>query len=62
MRLVCHDAPADAGKDDWKVNISGVTEADVDANYQAVITGAQNGTYSTYGPIVLNHELSECCR
>ncbi|GFZ52284.1 Chitin deacetylase [Saitozyma sp. JCM 24511] len=44
--------------DDWKVNISGVTEADVDANYQAVITGAQNGTYSTYGPIVLNHELN----
>lgn len=60
MLLVRPEFSADAVKDDWKVNISGVTEADVDANYQAVITGAQNGTYSTYGPIVLNHELSEC--
>jgi len=44
--------------DDWKVGTNGVTEADVDANYQSFITSMQNGSYATYGPIVLNHELN----
>jgi len=33
---------------DWEVgSVAGVTPATVDANYQALITAAQNGTYNT---------------
>ena len=36
-----------------------MTPADVDMNYQAVINKTMNGTYTSYGPVVLTHELSE---
>ncbi len=51
-------------QEDWKVGANdGVTSADVDAKYEAIINKTTNGTYSTHGPIVLSHELSESsCR
>lgn len=45
--------------DDWAAGTDGVTEQDVTDNYQAVIDKAGNGTYTTHGPVVLNHELSK---
>lgn len=45
--------------EDWKVGANdGVTPADVDMNYQAVINKTMNGTYTSYGPVVLTHELT----
>ncbi|KAL7420139.1 chitin deacetylase [Cryptotrichosporon argae] len=50
----------DHDTDDWKqaVPSDNVTAADVDANYEGIIAGASNGSYATYGPVVLNHELN----
>ena len=47
--------------EDWKIGVpaDNVTAQTVDSNYQGVIAGTKNGTYTTHGPIVLNHELSE---
>ncbi|OCF57823.1 hypothetical protein L486_05288 [Kwoniella mangroviensis CBS 10435] len=46
--------------EDWKTSTAGsnVTEADITANYQAVVSKASNGTYKASGPIVLTHELT----
>lgn len=44
---------------DWEAGTNGVTEQDVINNYQSVIDKAGNGTYTTHGPVVLNHELSK---
>ena len=44
--------------EDWRINTNGVTEADIDANYEAYIQQGQNGTWSQHGPVILNHELS----
>ncbi|WWC93205.1 hypothetical protein V866_000038 [Kwoniella sp. B9012] len=46
--------------EDWRAGAAGsnVTEADVTANYQAVVSKVANGTYKTSGPIVLTHELT----
>jgi hypothetical protein len=49
-------------KDDWEANTNGVTPAMIDANYQGIIDMALNGTFNTYGPVVLNHELGESSR
>jgi len=43
---------------DWEVGENNITEADVDANYQALIDRAQNGTFATTGTIMLTHELN----
>ncbi|KAF8129025.1 carbohydrate esterase family 4 protein [Boletus edulis] len=43
---------------DWRANTGNITVADVDANYQALIQGAQNGTFSNAGTIMLTHELN----
>ncbi|KAH7907452.1 hypothetical protein BJ138DRAFT_972184, partial [Hygrophoropsis aurantiaca] len=43
---------------DWEEGTDGYTAADVDANYQALIANAQNGTFSTAGTIMLTHELT----
>lgn len=45
--------------DDWAAGTNGITEQDVTNNYQSVIDKAGNGTYTTHGPVVLNHELSK---
>lgn len=45
--------------EDWRIGTNNVTAADIDANYEGFIQMAQNGTWSNYGPVVLNHELSE---
>ncbi|WVQ73106.1 hypothetical protein IAR50_002670 [Cryptococcus sp. DSM 104548] len=44
--------------DDWAAGSDGITEEDVNNNYQTVIDAAGKGNYSTHGPIVLNHELT----
>lgn len=46
--------------EDWRINTGNppVTQADIDANYQAVIDKAGNGTYSQRGLIMLTHELN----
>ncbi|WWC65510.1 uncharacterized protein I303_108128 [Kwoniella dejecticola CBS 10117] len=46
--------------EDWRAGAAGsnVTEADVTANYQAVISKVSNGTYKSSGPMVLTHELT----
>ncbi|OXH34185.1 chitin deacetylase 2 [Cryptococcus neoformans] len=44
--------------DDWAAGTNGITEQDVTNNYQSVIDKAGNGTYTTHGPVVLNHELT----
>ncbi|RSH89581.1 hypothetical protein EHS25_002132 [Saitozyma podzolica] len=44
-------------KDDWEANTNGVTPAMIDANYQGIIDMALNGSFNTFGPVVLNHEL-----
>ncbi|KAF7982981.1 hypothetical protein HWV62_24580 [Athelia sp. TMB] len=45
---------------DWQVGAPGatVTAAQVDANYQNLITSAGNGTFNTAGTIMLTHELT----
>ncbi|KAI9459537.1 carbohydrate esterase family 4 protein [Boletus coccyginus] len=43
---------------DWEAGTGGYTDADVDANYQALVTAAQQGTFNTGGTIILAHELS----
>ncbi|KIR29893.1 chitin deacetylase 2 [Cryptococcus deuterogattii 99/473] len=43
---------------DWEAGTNGVTQQDVTNNYQSVIDKAGNGTYTTHGPVVLNHELT----
>ena len=44
--------------DDWRIGTNNVTAADIDANYERFIQQAQNGTWATNGPVILNHELS----
>jgi hypothetical protein len=34
----------------------------IDANYQGIIDMALNGSFNTFGPVVLNHELGELIR
>lgn len=43
--------------DDWKVGVDGVTQAQVQANYDDLFTAAANGTFSTHGTIMLTHEI-----
>ncbi|KZP15538.1 carbohydrate esterase family 4 protein [Athelia psychrophila] len=43
---------------DWQVGSTATTPAQVDANYQALITSAGNGTFNTQGTIILTHELN----
>lgn len=44
---------------DWQVGSGdGVTAADVDANYEALIQRAENGTFNDAGTIMLTHELN----
>ncbi|KAI9454636.1 carbohydrate esterase family 4 protein [Boletus coccyginus] len=43
---------------DWRAGTGNVTSATVDANYQALIARAQNGTFNTGGTIMLTHELN----
>lgn len=43
---------------DWQVGSTSTTPAQVDANYQNLITAAQNGTFNTVGAIILTHELN----
>ena len=45
--------------EDWRAGIGGVTQADIDENYQGFIAQAGNGTWSSHGTVILNHELSE---
>ncbi|KAH8914583.1 carbohydrate esterase family 4 protein [Atractiella rhizophila] len=40
---------------DWNWPVLGLKQ--IDANYQGLIDAAANGTFSTYGPIVLTHEI-----
>lgn len=42
---------------DWEEGTGGVTAAQVDANYQAILTAAGNGTFNTAGAIILTHEI-----
>lgn len=41
-----------------QVGTDNVTSADVSANYADFCAAGKNGTYSTFGPVVLNHELN----
>ncbi|KAG6336206.1 hypothetical protein ID866_2883 [Astraeus odoratus] len=43
---------------DWRVNTNATTPANVDNNYLDLIAAAQNGTFSTYGTMMLTHELN----
>ncbi|KAG9312594.1 carbohydrate esterase family 4 protein [Chiua virens] len=43
---------------DWRAGTGNITDADVDANYEALIARAQNGTFNTGGTIMLTHELN----
>jgi len=43
---------------DWQVGSTSTTPAQVDANYEALITAAGNGTFNTAGTIILTHELN----
>jgi len=43
---------------DWKAGTGNITDADVDANYEALIARAQNGTFANAGTIMLTHELN----
>lgn len=47
----------DHDTNDWEEGTNGVTVDTINANYQTIIDKAKNGTFSTYGPIVLNHEI-----
>ncbi|KAJ9093522.1 hypothetical protein QFC21_006355 [Naganishia friedmannii] len=46
--------------DDWRINTGTppVTSAQIDANYQNLINGVNNGTYDKRGTIMLTHELN----
>ncbi|KAJ9113621.1 hypothetical protein QFC22_005929 [Naganishia vaughanmartiniae] len=46
--------------DDWRINTGTppVTSAQIDANYQNIINGVNNGTYNERGTIMLTHELN----
>ncbi|WWC93160.1 uncharacterized protein L201_008128 [Kwoniella dendrophila CBS 6074] len=46
--------------EDWRAGATGsnVTQADVTANYQSVVSGVANGSYASHGPMVLTHELT----
>ncbi|KAF7361041.1 Carbohydrate esterase family 4 protein [Mycena sanguinolenta] len=43
---------------DWMVGLNGITEQDVQANYQALIANVSAGTFDTVGAIMLTHELN----
>ncbi|KAF8545861.1 hypothetical protein OG21DRAFT_1325721 [Imleria badia] len=43
---------------DWRAGTANITDADIDADYEAFIELAQNGTFSTGGTIILTHELN----
>jgi peptidoglycan/xylan/chitin deacetylase (PgdA/CDA1 family) len=45
---------------DWQVGAAGssTTSAQVDANYETLITAAGNGTFNTAGAIILTHEIN----
>ncbi|KAG1748053.1 carbohydrate esterase family 4 protein [Suillus lakei] len=43
---------------DWRAGTANITSADVDQNYNDLITRAQNGTFATAGTIMLTHELN----
>lgn len=43
---------------DWQVGSTSTTPAQVDANYQNLITAAGNGTFNSAGTIILTHELN----
>ena len=53
----------DGDSSDWRVNATGslsaVTPAQVDQNYEWFIGNETSGAYSTYGPVILTHELSK---
>ncbi|KAI9459532.1 carbohydrate esterase family 4 protein [Boletus coccyginus] len=42
---------------DWRAGSGNFTNADVDVNYQALVTAAQQGTFDTAGTIMLTHEI-----
>ncbi|KAH7910673.1 carbohydrate esterase family 4 protein [Hygrophoropsis aurantiaca] len=44
--------------EDWSEGDAGVTPASIDANYQGLISAAENGTFATAGTIMLTHELN----
>lgn len=43
---------------DWRAGTGNITAANVDQNYEDLITRAQNGTFATGGTIMLTHELN----
>ncbi|KAL4071907.1 carbohydrate esterase family 4 protein [Scleroderma citrinum] len=43
---------------DWRANTGNITDADVDANYEALIQRVENGTFASAGTIMLTHELN----
>ncbi|KAJ7717050.1 carbohydrate esterase family 4 protein [Mycena metata] len=43
---------------DWAVNTTGITEATVQGNYDALIAAVGAGTFDTTGAIMLTHELN----
>jgi len=43
---------------DWRAGTGNITDADVDANYNALITNVTNGMFDTQGVIMLTHELN----
>ncbi|KAJ8595104.1 carbohydrate esterase family 4 protein [Rhizopogon salebrosus TDB-379] len=43
---------------DWRAGTANITDADVDQNYETLISQAQAGAYSTVGTIMLTHELN----
>ncbi|KIK92445.1 carbohydrate esterase family 4 protein [Paxillus rubicundulus Ve08.2h10] len=43
---------------DWRAGTGNITDADVDANYDTLITRVQNGSFNTEGTIMLTHELN----
>ncbi|KAJ7431631.1 hypothetical protein B0H11DRAFT_844015 [Mycena galericulata] len=43
---------------DWEEGTNGVTAADVQANYDALISNATSGAFNSIGAIMLTHELT----
>jgi peptidoglycan/xylan/chitin deacetylase (PgdA/CDA1 family) len=43
---------------DWKAGTGNITVANVEQNYQSLITNAQNGMFNNGGAIILTHELN----
>ncbi|KAJ7113051.1 carbohydrate esterase family 4 protein [Mycena epipterygia] len=43
---------------DWEVGLNGVTEAQVQANYDALVASAGSGAFDSVGAIILTHELN----